>query len=177
MTGLMQTLEVDSRTGWRSHWHLSGAQQANLEADGSANATEQSSNDEERELTSTTINFNYFTDAEALHSSLDSVLESKTGTVLGPPGNAEMVLFLDDLNLPRLDEFETQSAIALLRQIKDYGHFYHRQKLVEQDVKDVNMVAAMNPTAGSFLVNPRMQRHFATFAVGFPGALSLLTIF
>lgn len=29
-------------------------------------------------------------------------------------------------------------------------------------------VACMNPTAGSFTVTPRMQRHFATFAVQMP---------
>ena len=27
----------------------------------------------------------------------------------------------------------------------------------------------MNPTAGSFAVTPRMQRHFATFALAMPG--------
>lgn len=35
----------------------------------------------------------------------------------------------------------------------------------------------MNPTAGSFLVNPRLQRWFATFAIGLPGPTSLLTIY
>ena len=30
--------------------------------------------------------------------------------------------------------------------------------------------ACMNPTAGSFNITPRMQRHFATFAVQMPGA-------
>ena len=35
----------------------------------------------------------------------------------------------------------------------------------------------MNPTAGSFTINPRLQRHFATFAVGFPTHDSLFTIY
>ena len=35
----------------------------------------------------------------------------------------------------------------------------------------------MNPTAGSFTINPRLQRHFATFAVVFPGQESLFTIY
>ena len=29
-------------------------------------------------------------------------------------------------------------------------------------------VACMNPTAGSFTITPRLQRHFATFAVQMP---------
>ena len=35
----------------------------------------------------------------------------------------------------------------------------------------------MNPTAGSFTINPRLQRHFATFAVAFPGPEALFTIY
>jgi len=38
-------------------------------------------------------------------------------------------------------------------------------------------VAAMNPTAGSFVVNPRLQRHFFLCAITFPEQQSLFTIF
>ena len=35
----------------------------------------------------------------------------------------------------------------------------------------------MNPTAGSFTINPRLQRHFAVFAISFPGLDALKTIY
>jgi dynein heavy chain len=35
----------------------------------------------------------------------------------------------------------------------------------------------MNPTSGSFTINPRLQRHFAVFAICFPGQDSLTTIY
>jgi dynein heavy chain len=35
----------------------------------------------------------------------------------------------------------------------------------------------MNPTAGSFTINPRLQRHFATFAVSSPSQEALFTIY
>ena len=35
----------------------------------------------------------------------------------------------------------------------------------------------MNPTAGSFIVNPRLQRHFWLLAVGLPDNSSLSTIY
>jgi dynein heavy chain len=35
----------------------------------------------------------------------------------------------------------------------------------------------MNPTAGSFIVNPRLQRHFWLLAVGMPDNSSLSTIY
>ena len=38
-------------------------------------------------------------------------------------------------------------------------------------------IACMNPTAGSFVVNPRLQRLFMTLAVEFPGQESLMKIY
>ena len=38
-------------------------------------------------------------------------------------------------------------------------------------------VACMNPTAGSFTINSRLQRHFSVFAVSFPGMDALKTIY
>jgi dynein heavy chain len=35
----------------------------------------------------------------------------------------------------------------------------------------------MNPTAGSFTIDTRLQRHFAVFAVSFPGLEALETIY
>ena len=40
--------------------------------------------------------------------------------------------------------------------------------VVAQEVQNVQYCACMNPTAGSFSITPRMQRHFATFAVQMP---------
>lgn len=38
-------------------------------------------------------------------------------------------------------------------------------------------VACMNPTAGSFIINPRLQRLFMTLAMDFPGQDSLMKIY
>ncbi|CAB1104525.1 unnamed protein product [Ectocarpus sp. CCAP 1310/34] len=54
---------------------------------------------------------------------------------------------------------------------------YAASKLVVQNISDCQYVAAMNPTAGSFQINPRLQRHFLVFAIGMPSPTSLLAIF
>lgn len=46
-------------------------------------------------------------------------------------------------------------------------------KVVQKEISNVQYAACMNPTAGSFSITPRMQRHFATFAVPMPSADSL----
>lgn len=79
--------------------------------------------------------------------------------------------------MPALDLYDTQSAIALVRQHKDYEHWYDRAKLTIKEIKSTMYVAAMNPTAGSFVVNPRLQRHFFLCAIQFPESGSLFTIF
>ena len=85
--------------------------------------------------------------------------------------------FMDDLNLPEVDPDNTQSAIALLRQHMEYGHVYDMSKLQQKQILMTQVVACLNPAAGSFQVNPRLQRWFSTFAVGLPGPTSLLTIY
>jgi len=104
----------------------------------------------------------------------------KAGRNYGPPGAKRMVYFIDDLNMPMLDAYNTQQPIALLRQHIDYGHWYDRNKLSYQNIRviqNTSYVAAMNPSAGSFIINPRLQRHSATFAVDFPSQVSLMDIY
>ncbi|RYH29930.1 hypothetical protein EON65_06785 [archaeon] len=125
----------------------------------------------------TSVNMNFYTSAGVLLSSLESMLQKRTGTTYGPPGSAKMVYFIDDLNLPEVDSYGTQSAIALLRQHIDYGHWYDIQKLTVKTVDDCQYISALNPTAGSFTINPRLQRHFTCFSVCMPSASSLITIY
>ncbi|KAH8098853.1 hypothetical protein JL720_1823 [Aureococcus anophagefferens] len=124
-----------------------------------------------------TINMNFYSSGLVLQANLEVSLQKKTGSLYGPPGACHMVYFIDDLNLPELDKYNTQSAIALVRQHLDYTHWYDITKLALKTVEKCQYVAAMNPTAGSFHVNPRLQRHFTTFAVSMPSDQSLGIIY
>ncbi|ETW07727.1 hypothetical protein H310_02174 [Aphanomyces invadans] len=127
---------------------------------------------------SSTLNFNYYTNAAVLQSACESKLVKRMGSTFGPMVNgAQWIFFLDDLNLPMVDPYRTQSALALLRQLMDYNHWYDRAKFTVKQVVDCQFVTCMNPTGGSFYINPRLQRHFATFAVTLPSATSLLSIY
>ena len=128
-------------------------------------------------LSSQTLNFNFYTSAKLLQSTMEAPLEKKTGTNYGPKGTGNLIYFLDDLNLPEVDKYNTQSAIALVRQHMDYGHWYDRDKLALKNIMKCQYLACMNHTVGSFVINPRLQRHFTTFGIGLPGPTSLLTIY
>lgn len=123
------------------------------------------------------INFNFYTDSTLLQNILEQLLVKRAGTLYGPPGKFTLIYFVDDLNMPMLDAYGTQTAIALLRQHKDYEHWYDRSKLAIKDVKNTMYMGCMNPTAGSFFVNPRLQRHFWLLAIPFPEQASLFAIY
>lgn len=108
---------------------------------------------------------------------LEQNLEKKAGKMFAPKGTSKLVYFVDDLNMPATDPYDTQNAIALLRQHRDYEHWYDKSKLLMKEIKNTQLIAAMNPTAGSFTVNPRLQRHFWLLAVGMPDSNSLSQIY
>ncbi|KFG49291.1 dynein heavy chain family protein, partial [Toxoplasma gondii GAB2-2007-GAL-DOM2] len=126
---------------------------------------------------SAVINFNFYTDSALLQTLLEQPLEKKAGRQFGPPGKLRLVYFLDDLNMPQLDPYNTQTAIALLRQHLDYQHWYDRTKMQLKDISNTQCLACLNPTAGSFTVNPRLQRHFWTLSTPLPEQTSLFSIY
>ena len=63
----------------------------------------------------------------------------------------------DRISLPQVDKYFTVQPHTLIRQHLDYGHWYDRQKLTPKDIHNTQYVACMNPTAGSFTINPRLQ--------------------
>ncbi|XP_050527559.1 dynein beta chain, ciliary isoform X2 [Daktulosphaira vitifoliae] len=123
------------------------------------------------------IPFNYYTTSEMLQKILEKPLEKKAGRNYGPPGNKTLVYFLDDMNMPEVDSYGTVQPHTLIRQHLDYGHWYDRTKLTLKDIHNCQYVSCMNPTAGSFTINPRLQRHFCVIAVSFPGTESLTIIY
>ncbi|KOC63714.1 Dynein beta chain, ciliary [Habropoda laboriosa] len=123
------------------------------------------------------VPFNFYTSSEMLQKILEKSLEKKAGRNYGPPGNKTLVYFIDDMNMPEVDAYGTVQPHTLIRQHLDYGHWYDRTKLTLKDIHNCQYVSCMNPTAGSFTINPRLQRHFSVFAVSFPNAESLTTIY
>nr|XP_029133801.1 dynein heavy chain 11, axonemal-like [Labrus bergylta] len=125
----------------------------------------------------TKIPFNYYTTSLSLQGTLEQSLEKRAGRSFFPVGNRRMVYFIDDLNMPAVDGFGTVQPHTLIRQHLDYGHWYDRQKLTLKEIHNTQFVACMNPTAGSFNINPRLQRHFSVFAVNLPSPEALKSIY
>ena len=129
-------------------------------------------------LQNSTINLNFYTDAFALQKQLEEPIDKRSGRIYGPPGNRRHCYFVDDLNMPQVETYGTQTPIALLRQFVDYHSWFDRANLgLKREVQDLQLLAAMNPKAGSFNILERLQRHFLTLAVQMPSTSDLQGIY
>lgn len=125
----------------------------------------------------TNVPFNYYTTSEMLQAILEKPLEKKTGRSFGPSGSKTMIYFIDDMNMPEVDIYGTVQPHTIIRQFMDYRHWYDRVKLTLKDIQNCQFVSCMNPVAGSFTIDPRLQRHFCTFAVNVPGTDAMFHIY
>jgi len=89
-----------------------------------------------------------------------------------------MIFFIDDLNLPYIEEYGTQNSLELMRQIMDHGSIFDRVELgFRKEIVDCQQIAAMNPLIGSMSVSERNQRCYSTFSCLMPGPDDLTTIY
>ncbi|KAF6103026.1 dynein axonemal heavy chain 6 [Phyllostomus discolor] len=124
------------------------------------------------------LNFSAQTSSARTQEIIESKLEKKRKNILGAPGNKHVVIFVDDLNMPRLDRYGSQPPIELLRQYQDFGGFYDRNKLFWKDIQDVTIVSACAPPGGGRNpVTPRFIRHFSMLCLPMPSEHSLKQIF
>ena len=124
------------------------------------------------------INMSYYTDSKRLQQELELPIDKRSGRRYGPPASKRLIFFIDDLNLPYIETYGTQNAIALLTQHMSYGTMFDRADLgLRKELVDIQYMTALNPTAGSFVICERAQRHFATFACLMPSKQDLTTIF
>ncbi|XP_065087185.1 dynein axonemal heavy chain 6 [Ochlerotatus camptorhynchus] len=124
------------------------------------------------------VNFSAQSESARTQEIIESRLERRKKTLLGAPINRKIIIFIDDVNMPKLDVYGSQPPIELLRQFLDFHGVYDRDKMYWKDIVDVTLGAACAPPGGGRnMLTPRFIRHFALLSLPTPNSDTLKTIF
>lgn len=126
------------------------------------------------------IQFSAQTTASHLQRLVDNSLEKRRKGFYGPPINKKMMIFIDDTNLPQLEEYGAQPPIELLRQCLDHDGWYNHSKegIEFRHLIDVLILCAMGPAGGGRNpITQRFTRHFNSFSVPSFDEITLKKIF
>jgi len=106
------------------------------------------------------INFSAQTDSKRVQQSIEEKLEKTRTAYRAPPGK-RVAIFIDDINMPAVEEYGAQPPIELLRLLIDKSGMFDRKEWEWKQVLDSTLVAAAAPPSGGrAVITPRFTTHF-----------------
>jgi dynein heavy chain, axonemal len=127
------------------------------------------------------INFSSATTPRMFQEAIDGEIEKKQGKIFCPPGGRRMTVFIDDMSMPFVNEWNDQITLEIMRQLIELEGYYFLNKENRGDFKTVNSLqylGAMNhPGGGRNDVPNRIKRHFFIFNMTSPSVRAIGDIY